>query len=162
MLCMHGSSCCVSHAPPSLRPCKNKVYQEIIHSHGTFHLGAAIGATVHRLEQPQPARGLRHRFGQRPDDWQRLHPAARAAACRNHGAARCGQPGRIARGQHGVRHAGALLALRPHPALLRRPDQRRRCQSGGGLARPQPARIGQRHGAAAHSGHRSGTARARF
>ncbi len=65
--------------------------------------------------------------------------AGRRGACRGDGAARrAGARARNPR-RHGVCHAGALLAPRPHRPVLRCPDRRRHRAGGGRIDRPEPA-----------------------
>ena len=111
-----------------------------VHGHGPGPGGARAGQCV-----AEPGGRLRPGQG-RARGRARLDPARRPAACRERGdrsRRRC-RPR-----QHGLRHAGALRASRPHPAL-RRPDARRRDRPRrGGRGRSRPARRRQGHRAAA-------------
>ena len=91
--------------------------------------GPGAGAARDRPVRAQPARRLRDRRGRRPAGaGTGQYPAGRPGPCRNHGLARCRRPRPFGGRRDGVRHAGALLASRPHRPVLRRADCGRRRQ----------------------------------
>ena len=114
------------------------------------HMAAALSVARRGLGNLLAEPGGRLRPGQgRPGGRPRLDPARRPPACRDRGA---GPGRRPSPRRDGLCHARALLALGPHPALLRRADPGGGRAGGGGDRRPRPAGGRARAAAAGDAG----------